>query len=47
MYFIPDMVQDKYKDIYVGHGLLFYTVHGLVIEVNKQGNTFYTGKMPQ
>lgn len=35
MYLIQDTVQTKYKDIYVKHGLQFYKVHGLVMEVNK------------
>lgn len=31
-------MQDKYKGIYVKHGLQFYKVHGLVMEINKQDN---------
>lgn len=45
MHLIPDTVHDKYKDMYVRHGLLFSEVHGLVMEVSKQRNIFYIAEM--
>lgn len=40
-YLIPNAVQDKYKGIYVKHGLQFYKVHGLVMEIDKQDNVAF------